>query len=104
MPMKPVGMYVDGTYTGRPADAYYGIVQIQATIQNGKLAGVKFLRYPNDRSTSRFINGQAMPILQSEAVNAQNANVDIVSGATETSMAFQQSLANTLAQAKSANQ
>ncbi len=100
-PPKPKGMYADGTYTGIVADAYYGLVQIQAVIQGGKLINVSFLQYPNDRRTSQYINGQAMPILKSEAIQAQSANVDIVSGATDTSMAFQQSLADALAQAKS---
>ena len=94
-------MYADGTYTGSQADAYYGTVQVQATIQNGVLADVSFLQYPSDRRTSQSINGLAMPILKSEAIQAQNANVNIVSGATDTSMAFQQSLADALTQAKS---
>lgn len=97
---KPAGMYADGTYTGNQADAYYGTVQVRITVQNGRIATVSFLQYPNDRQTSQEINGQAMPILKSEAIQAQSANVDIVSGATDTSMAFQQSLANALAQAK----
>lgn len=97
---KPAGMYADGMWTGSIADAYYGLVQVQATVQNGKLTGVQFLRYPNDRGTSRSINSQAMPMLESEAIQAQNANVDIISGATDTSWAFRQSLADALAQAK----
>lgn len=97
---KPTGIYADGTYTGNQADAYYGIVQIRAIILNGRLASVNFLQYPNDRRTSRFINDQAMPLLESEAIRAQNANVDIVSGATATSQAFQESLADALGQAK----
>lgn len=76
------------------------MVQVKATIQNGKIVAVDFLQYPNDRRTSQYINSQAMPILQSEAIQAQSANVDIVSGATDTSMAFQQSLASALAKAK----
>ena len=96
----PQGQYVDGTYTGSPADAYYGMVQIQATISGGKLAGVAFLQYPNTHSTSVYINDQAMPLLQSEAIQAQSANVNIVSGATFTSQAFQQSLQSALQQAK----
>ena len=48
----------------------------------------------------QYINGQAMPMLTSEAVQVQSANVDIVSGATFTSQAFQQSLGSALAQAK----
>ncbi|MDE2001425.1 MAG: FMN-binding protein [Patescibacteria group bacterium] len=97
---KPKNLYADGTFTGNPADAYYGTVQVQATIQNGKITDVQFLQYPSDRSTSRYINGQAMPYLKQEAIQAQNANVDIVSGATDTSFAFRESLASALALAK----
>ena len=94
---KPAGQYADGSYMGSAADAYYGLIQVKAVIQGGKIADVQFLQYPSDRSTSRYINSQAMPILTSEAIQAQSANVDIVSGATDSSMAFQQSLASALA-------
>lgn len=76
------------------------MVQVQATVAGGKLADVTFLQYPSDRSTSRYINGQAMGYLKEEALQAQSANVDIISGATDTSLAFQQSLATALAAAK----
>jgi uncharacterized protein with FMN-binding domain len=98
--VKPTGQYVDGTYTGSLADAYYGYVQIQATISGGKLASVLFLQYPNDRSTSLYINNQAMPMLKSEAIQAQNAQVNTVSGASDTSEAFRQSLSSALSKAK----
>jgi uncharacterized protein with FMN-binding domain len=94
------GAYKDGTYTGSGADAFYGTIQVQATISNGKLTDVQFLQYPNDRDDSVQINQQAMPQLKQEAIQAQSANVDIVSGATDSSHAFMQSLANALAQAK----
>ena len=97
---RPRGQYADGTYTGAPADAYYGIVQTRAVIQSGKLAVVSFLQYPNDRSTSRYINDVAMPQLKAEAIQAQSAQVNAVSGASETSAAFRQSLGSALAQAK----
>ena len=93
------GQYKNGTYTGSPASAYYGTVQVQAVIQGGKLAAVNFLQYPSDRRTSQYINGSAMPVLQSEAIQAQSSNVSAVSGATDTSGAFQQSLSSALAQA-----
>jgi uncharacterized protein with FMN-binding domain len=99
-PIVKNGIYTDGTYTGGTADAYYGNIQVQAIIQNGQIADVQFLQYPNDRGTSIRINGAAMPILKSEAISAQNANVDIVSGATDSSQAFIQSLGSALAQAK----
>lgn len=92
--------YKDGTYTGSVADAFYGQVQVQVVIKNGSITNVTFLSYPSDRSTSRFINGQAMPLLTQEAISAQSANVNTVSGATFTSQAFKESLAVALASAK----
>jgi uncharacterized protein with FMN-binding domain len=95
-----MGKYVDGTYRGSVADAYYGNIQVQATIQNDALADVQFLQYPNDRGQSIEINQRAMPVLKSEAIQSQSAQVNIVSGATQTSEAFQQSLAAALSQAQ----
>lgn len=94
------GLYADGSYTGSPADAYYGTVQVKVIVSGGQITGVQFLQYPSDRSTSRYINGQAMPMLTQEAIQAQSANVNGVSGATATSGAFVQSLASALALAK----
>ncbi len=99
-PVQQQGRYKNGTYTGSVADAYYGSVQVQVTITNGSITAVTFLQYPNDRSTSVYINSQAMPYLQQETIAAQSAQVDIVSGATYTSQAFQQSLASALAKAQ----
>jgi uncharacterized protein with FMN-binding domain len=59
------------------------------------------LQYPADRSTSRYINAQALPVLDSEVVSAQSALVDIVSGATLTSDAYLRSLNSALRQAGS---
>ncbi len=92
--------YKNGTYTGSVADAFYGNVQVQATIQGGNITKVAFLQYPNTHGTSIAINGQAMPYLQQEAIQAQSSNVNVVSGATDTSYAFEQSLASALAQAQ----
>lgn len=103
----PAGMqlaaqgYADGVYTGPPADAYYGIIQIQALVQGGQLTALKVLKYPSDRRTSISINRQALPMLRDEAISAQSANVDIISGATLTSRAFIQSLRGALKKASS---
>ena len=101
---KPIGtmmsLYKDGTYTGDVVDVFYGNVQIQASIQNGKISNVKFLQSPSDRRTSIEINSQAMPMLQSQAIQAQSAKVDGVSGATATSQGFIASLGSALAKAK----
>ena len=89
-------VFKDGQYTGDITDAYYGNVQVKANISGGKISDVQFLQYPNDRRTSVSINSQAMPYLKQEAIQSQNANVDIVSGATQTSRAFRQSLQSAL--------
>ena len=91
--------YKDGQYTGSVTDAFYGNIQVRVTIQGGKIAGVDFLQYPNDRPESVNINQQAMPFLQQEAIKAQSAHVDSVSGATDTSQAFTESLSAALSKA-----
>jgi uncharacterized protein with FMN-binding domain len=92
--------YKDGSYTGSVADAQWGNIQVEATIKNGKITNVQFLQYPNERERSVLINQYADPQLTSEAIQAQSANVDIISGATDTSEAFMQSLSDALSQAK----
>jgi uncharacterized protein with FMN-binding domain len=87
-----LGLYKDGTYNGPQVDVFYGIVEVQVNVQNGKIANVNFLQYPSDRRTSRQINNIAMPYLQQEALQAQSARVNIISGATLTSEGFMMSL------------
>ena len=60
---------------------------------------MQFLEYPNHRDRSVEINNYAMPQLTSEAISAQSAQVDVISGATDTSEAFMQSLGDALSQA-----
>ena len=91
-PTSSGGRYRDGSYTGPMVDAYYGLMQIEAIIKNGRLDSIRVLKYPNDRRTSIFINRQALPQLRNEVIRAQSARVNIVSGATLSSRAFIQSL------------
>jgi uncharacterized protein with FMN-binding domain len=93
--------YADGTYTGPIVDAHYGLVQIQAIVQDGRLVAIEVLRYPSDRRVSVRINRQALPMLRDEVISAQSAEVDIVSGATLTSEGFIRSLDGALSQARS---
>ena len=100
IPQASQGQYRDGSYTGPVTDAFYGQMQVQAIVQGGKLTQVQILQYPHDRRTSQNINSQALPYLQSEAIQAQNAQIDFVSGATLSSNAFVQSLQSALQNAK----
>ncbi len=96
----PKGQYTDGTYTGSNVNVYYGYVQVQAIVKGGKLTDVKFLSYPSDRNTSVDISAQAMPLLIQEAIQAQSAQVNGVSGASATSQGFVQSLDAALSKAR----
>jgi uncharacterized protein with FMN-binding domain len=94
------GVYRDGEYVGQAADAYFGLVQVKAVVQGGKITRVQFLDFPQDRRTSQRINSFATPRLVTEAIRAQNSQVDIISGATLTSEAFMESLQSALDSAR----
>lgn len=96
----PGSRYKDGSFTGSVADAQWGYIQVKAIIQGGKITDVQFLQYPNERSRSIDINSYADPQLTQEAIAAQSAQVDTVTGATDTSDAFIQSLSDALTQAQ----
>ncbi len=55
--------------------------------------------YPNHTDRSVFINQNALPILKAEALKAQGANINMVSGATDTSNGFEQSLQSAIVKA-----
>lgn len=76
----------------------WGPVQVHVTTRNGTLTDVSMLQQPGD-GRSRFINSRAVPLLVSQALQAQSAHIDGVSGATATTRAFVQSLAAALRQA-----
>lgn len=90
----------DGTYVGGSFDAYYGNVQVSIEISNDRLTNISFLDYPQDRRTSLQKSDFAIPILKSEAIAAQSAYVNSVSGVTYTSKAFKESLSSALNKAK----
>jgi uncharacterized protein with FMN-binding domain len=92
--------YKDGEFTGDPVEILWGNVQVKAVIQSGKIADVQFLQMPFDRTRSVEITDLAKPLLKSEAIKAQNAEVDLVSSATMTSLGFRETLASALEKAK----
>ncbi len=96
----PGSQFRDGDFVGTASDAFWGDVQVKATIRGGKVSDVQFMLYPSDRRTSQRINEFAMPILKTEALQKQSASVDIISGATLTSEAFMRSLQSALSKAK----
>lgn len=91
--------YKDGTYTGSVDNAFYGNIQVSATIQSDKITAVNFLQYPDENPNSIYVNTSAIPYLKQEAIKAQSSNVSVITGATFTSQAFMQSLSSALSQA-----
>jgi uncharacterized protein with FMN-binding domain len=65
-----------------------------------KLTRVTVPVFPNHTDRSIYINDHALPILVQEALQAQGSSVNMISGATDTSIAYQSSLQSAILQAK----
>ncbi|WP_371661049.1 FMN-binding protein [Streptomyces sp. NBC_00280] len=84
------------TLTGDPVQTRYGPVQVRATLTNGKLTAVTAITYPQENPRDQQINSYAVPQLTREALTAQSADIDTVSGATYTSDGYRRSLQSAL--------
>ncbi len=91
----------DGTYTGAAANTRYGPVQVQITVSGGSITDVQVPEYPSSNGRDQQINSRALPTLMDETIQAQSAQVDMVSGATYTSTGYRTSLQSALDQARS---
>ena len=80
------------TVTGPQVVLAHGIVQVQAVIAGGRIVDVKALSLPHDNPHSWDESTAAAATLRSEALSAQSANINIVSGATYTSRGYARSL------------
>lgn len=79
------------TVAGSAVDMPYGTVQVQATFSGQRIVDVTVLQAPTDGRSGRIADN-ATPVLREEALQAQSAHLDTVSGATYTSEAYAQSL------------
>lgn len=91
--------FKDGTYTGSTSQIAYGPVQVAVVINGGKITDVNFLQMPGDLGHTQEVTAQSEPLLKQQTLSNQNAHVDFVSGATDTSFGYQQSLQAALDQA-----
>jgi uncharacterized protein with FMN-binding domain len=91
------------TYQGPSADMQWGPVQVTLIVKDNRITDLQATA-PTERSRSAFINGQAIPMLRSEVLQATTVaaikNINGISGATLTSEAFYQSLLGAIVQAK----
>jgi len=74
----------------------YGDVQVRVTVSGGRLVDVQAVQLPSDRARSQAISSDAGPLLRNEALRAQSARINTVSGATSTSDGYAQSLQSAL--------
>jgi uncharacterized protein with FMN-binding domain len=88
-----------GTFTGADVTNRFGDVQVRVVITDGRITDVQALRLPSDRAYSAYVSQVAGPMLRTEALTAQSANIDIISGATYTSESYAQSLESALQKA-----
>jgi uncharacterized protein with FMN-binding domain len=87
------------TYTGASADTPFGTVQVRITVASGKLTDVTAVHLTDNGGRSVEISNYAAPILRTEVLAAQSANVSSVGGATYTSQGYLTSLQSALDQA-----
>jgi uncharacterized protein with FMN-binding domain len=87
------------TYQGPVVNDPFGGVQATITVAGKKITNV-VISAPQDNPRSAGINQQAVPLLQSETLQAQSAQINTISGATLTSQAYAQSLQAALDQAR----
>jgi uncharacterized protein with FMN-binding domain len=91
----------------------WGVVQVTLVVKKtttilGKkktikrqVVGLHVPVYPDHTNRSVFINQQALPMLEQEVLSARyTANINMISGATDTSDGFIQSLQSALVKAK----
>lgn len=75
------------TTQGTPQSSAYGTVQVEVTFTGARMVAVTLLQAPDD---GRALT--ALPRLQQEAMKAQSADIDTITGATETSESYKTSL------------
>jgi uncharacterized protein with FMN-binding domain len=81
---------------GDVVSTQFGDVQVRLVETGGKIVDVQALQLPVDRRRSNEISNYSEPILHDEALQAQSAKIDTVSGATYTSEAYRESLQSAL--------
>ena len=99
LPSPAANAVLDGTFTGPSVFVRFGNVQVQVVVAGGRVADVEAIDLPSDRTRSAEISQFSAPVLRQEAIRAQSARINVVSGATYTSYGFAQSLAGALQQA-----
>ena len=95
-PARPTPAPAEQVVDGKVVNTRYGPVQVEVTLSGSKIVDVQALQLPNDRQYSAEISDYVAPYLRQMALQAQSANIDIISGATYTSTGYARSLQSAL--------
>ncbi|MEV6194477.1 FMN-binding protein [Streptomyces sp. NPDC051920] len=90
-----------GTVLGDAVQTQYGPVQVRLTMSGGRITRADAVQAPSGGTSSQKTE-LSVPKLNQEAVAAQSADIDAVSGATYTSTGYKKSLQSALDKAKAA--
>lgn len=93
-PSAPPGASVSAVGTSEQFG--YGILSVKATARGHRLVDVTVANLQTAESYSQSLAQQVVPVLRSEVLAAQSANVNAISGATYTSEAYLYSLQSAL--------
>jgi uncharacterized protein with FMN-binding domain len=80
------------TVVGPTVSTQYGPVQVAATVSGSQLRDVRALVLPSGDGRTNEISAQAGPLLRQEAMAAQSAQINTISGASYTSDGYRRSL------------
>ena len=113
--VKPKVVVTTRRFVGPAVEAgRWGPLQVAITVRKTKttvgkkvtvrrrIVAVSVPVSPDHTDRSVFINEQALPYLKQETLTAQSTNIQLVSGATDSSYAFAQSLQAAILAAKKA--
>lgn len=78
----------DGTFNGDSVQTPFGNMQVQIVVAGGKITDVKALQVTDYGGRSVQISNYATPILRSEVLKSQSAQVSTVGGGTYTSEGY----------------
>ncbi len=84
------------TATGSDVSFQYGDLQVKVTMTGTRVSNIAVVQLNANDPHSQGIDQSAIPQLQQQAMSAQSAKIDGVSGASYTSAAYEQSLQSAL--------
>jgi uncharacterized protein with FMN-binding domain len=100
-PVLPAGgtHLEDGDYTSDRVQFEWGDLRARIVVTGGKITTVQIVSYPDHRSQSLYLIQLADPILTQEVIKTQQSKVNVVSSATNSSIAFQDAIAGAIVKA-----